>query len=158
MRLVAAVVALLTMAGVFVSTGREFGYAGAPSITYRSTPAGWYFALGDGCLKIGIIDPMLRNRMASPGLFADRSWRHEWLTAWRPFHVDTSCGVGFGGAKYLAIPIWPALLASLAVAAWAHGSLSALSILRSRSCRVCGYDLSGCKDASTPCPECGHAR
>lgn len=158
MRLVAIVFAVMSATVVFATTSREFGYIGPPNIAYKSASAGWYVAIGDGCLKIGIIDPQVRNRLGIPGLYCQSSWRNEWVTAWRPFHVDNSGNMGYGIAKFLVIPLWPMVLVTIALAAWAQGALSALSILRSRSCRVCGYDLSGCKDSTTPCPECGHAR
>ncbi len=158
MRLIALVLTGLFAAAIFASSGREFGYVGAPTIPFRATLVGEYLALGDGCLKVGVIDPAFRQTIGRSGLFSDRSWHHDWITAWRPFHVQPGCGMRFGGAKFLAIPLWPGVLAALALAAWSHGTLSALSVLRSRSCRVCGYDLSGSQDARSPCPECGHAR
>jgi hypothetical protein len=68
--------------------------------------------------------------------------------AWPPQALPR-CGLDFFGAPFLAIPLWPLIVAVAA----AGTVLSWRRRPRAGHCAACGYDLTG--NTSGICPECG---
>ncbi len=96
----------------------------------------------------GIYDPSAPPSFSS-GVFSGGA--HEPSLNWR-----FGSGV-FNKGRFMAIPLWPAVLLSLlaTAAAW-RADAKYLRRARVGSCAACGYDRAGLA-AGAVCPECGGA-
>jgi hypothetical protein len=120
-----------------------------------------FLGIGSGCFQIGFNESRfwftqedaLPPSASAPliDLAVTPSYYSDWTIAWRPFRVKTV------SSKFLVVPLWPAVLGTLTVAAWSHGRLSGLRAARTNSCHACGYDLAAINahNGQRTCPECG---
>jgi hypothetical protein len=119
-----------------------------------------YLCVGDACLQVGAgTTKMLDDMAAAWGpLYFRRSWNSDWTVAWRPFRVYLNYDATFW-QHALIVPLWPLVLGSCAVWAWASGALAGLRWARTSHCAACGYDLRGVREQSgrRTCPECGQS-
>lgn len=148
LRLVAGLASLLLLAGFLSASHAQF---------LLVLPGGLHAGIHDGCFQIGRTDPQYLSRVhpvlgKALGVATEESWQNGFATAWRPFRAGGASG------NRLMIPLWAPLLASVALAAAAHGALVGHRRGARGSCAHCGYDLTVLrKNATGPvtCPECG---
>jgi hypothetical protein len=149
-----AVVAMVALV-MEITPRREVGIA---------TGNGWFVALGNGSALAGFESPPVaappptagwptQPPSGPAGVYFKRRYESQWALAWRPFRASSAPGEGF-----LVAPLWPAGLAALMLACWAHGWLRASRYSAARRCAKCDYpveQLLTAAHAAPCCPECG---